>query len=138
MVDWNYWLGRKYDLLAQNAAADTTRAKAGLISANAGANLDTVKAGLLPGQTAADIAESRARANLTNVNAQLAPELAKASEAASYGAGKSSTAQADLYGAQAAGETQLGTALSRYGLTTNPIIQRLLQQLGGLGLPGSQ
>lgn len=133
-MDWNYWLGRKYAILGQQADADTTRANAGLISANADANLTNVKAGLLPGQTAADIAESEARANLTNVNAKLAPGLAKASEAASYGSAKANTAQAGLYGAQTAGENQANTTLNSLGLQTNPIIQRLIQRLGALGL----
>lgn len=133
-MDWNYWLGRKYTDLDMNAAADTTRAQAGLISANAGANLDTVKAGLLPGQTAADIAEAQARANLTNVNANLAPGLAKASEAQSYGSAAANNAQGTLYGAQATGETQTNESLNKLGLTTNPIIAQMLKRLGGLGL----
>jgi hypothetical protein len=132
-MDWDYWLGRKYDLLGQNAAADTTRAQAGLISANAGANLDTVRAGLLPGQTEADIAESKARANLTNVNASLAPGLAKASEASSYGGAKANIAQAGLYGAQTTGENQANDSLGKLGLTSNPIIQQLIKRLGGYG-----
>lgn len=137
-MDWNYWLGRKYALLGQNADADTTRANAGLISANAGANLDTVKAGLLPSQTAADIAESGARTNLTNVNATLAPSLAKASEAASYGSAAANTAQGKLYGSQTTSEEQANQSLQSLGLTTNPIIQQLIKRLGGLGLSTAQ
>lgn len=133
MVDWDYWLGRKYAGLDQQAAADTTRANAGLISANAGAHLDTVKAGLLPSQTAADIAESNARARLTNVNATLAPDLAKASEASSYGGAKANVAQASLYGAQTNAESQASQSLSALGLSANPIIQQLLKRLGGYG-----
>lgn len=133
-MDWNYWLGRKYDLLGQNTAADTARAQAGLISANSGAALDTVRAGLLPGQTAADIAESKARANLTAVNATLAPGLAKASEAASYGSAKANVAQAGLYGAQTTAEEQSSDTLGKLGLTSNPIILQMLKRLGGLGL----
>ena len=68
-MDWNYWLGRKYDLLGQNAAADTTRAQAGLISANAGANLDTVRAGLLPAESRANLGLTAAQAALAAANA---------------------------------------------------------------------
>lgn len=135
-MDISYWLGRKYDLLAQNAAADTTRANAGLVSANAGANLDTVRAGLLPGQTAADIANTNAQARLTNTNATLAPGLAKASEAASYGGANANNEQAKVYGAQAIGENQTnGLIKGAFGGDSN--ILKILQALR-LGLAPSQ
>lgn len=133
-IDWNSLLARKYDILGQQAAADTTRAQAGMIDANANANLSGVKAGLLPGQTAADIEEAKARANLTNVQATTAPGLAKASEAASYGSANANNAQSKLYGAQTVGETQASSILGG-GLTSNPIVQALIRRLSG-GLTG--
>lgn len=137
MVDWDALLARKYDLLAQNANADTTRANAGLVTANADANFTGVRAGLLPRQTDADIAEANARTNLTNVQAQQAPGLAKASEAASYGSASANTAQGLLYGAQTTAEGQNSGILSRIlGGDTN--VAKVLQALRGLGLTTGQ
>jgi hypothetical protein len=66
-MNWDYWLGRKYDLLGQNA-------QAGLISANANANLDNVRAGLLPNESAANVAEQQARtAGTLETNKTIAP-----------------------------------------------------------------
>lgn len=75
MADINYWLGRKYALLAQNADADTARAGAAVTSANASANLDTVRAGILPQQAASEIALQGAQTRLTGEQAKIvAPE----------------------------------------------------------------
>lgn len=75
MADINYWLGRKYALLAQNADADTARAGAAVTSANASANLDTVRAGILPQQAASEIALQGAQTRLTGEQTKIvAPE----------------------------------------------------------------
>lgn len=83
----------------------------------------------------ANAAEAKSRANLTDVNAGLAPELAKASEAASYGGAKANIAQAGLFGSQTTAEDQLNALVGNGGLVSNPIIQSLLSKLGGGGLP---
>jgi hypothetical protein len=101
-----------------------------MISANSGAALDQVRAGLLPSQTAADIAEAKARTNATNVTADLAPGLAKASEAQSYGNAYANRQQGGLYGAQTSGELQDQQISPSLGMVGNSIIQRLRQQLG--------
>lgn len=67
-MDWNYWLGRKYGIMQQNANADTTRANAGMLSAQAGANFDNVRAGLLPAESKANIGLTAAQTGLTNAN----------------------------------------------------------------------
>jgi hypothetical protein len=121
-MDWNYWLGRKYELLQQNAAADTTRANAGLISANAGANLDTVKAGLLPDQAAADIAQQREQTKYIGPLAQSTIGLQKR--------------QGDYYGAQ--GGLANSEAAKNTILTQPSSYQDYLRQLGlgGFSRPG--
>lgn len=81
----------------------------------------------------ANTLDATARANLTNVNAKLAPGLADASEAASYGSGKASTAQAGLFGAQTTAEDQLNQSLTKLGIGGNPIIKALVGRLGGSG-----
>jgi hypothetical protein len=136
-MDWNYWLGRKYAQGQQEADANTTRANAGLITANADANLANVRAGLLPGQTAADIGLTKAQTGSVNVNTELAPGLAKASEAASYGRAKADTAQAGVYGAQGTGENQLNTMFSKAVGGDSTALQ-LLSLFFGRGLPSQQ
>ena len=58
-------LGRKYSILQQQANAQTSQAGAAVTSANAAAGLDRVKTQLLPGETAAGIGLTNARAGLT-------------------------------------------------------------------------
>lgn len=65
------WLARKYNILAQQAAADTTRADAAMISAQAAAKLDTTRAELLPTESAAAVALQRAQAALTSNQAKV-------------------------------------------------------------------
>lgn len=81
----------------------------------------------------ANTLDATARANLTNVNAKLAPGLASASEAASYGSAKQSTASAGLLGSQTTAEDQLNQSLTKLGISTNPIIKSLVGRLGGTG-----
>lgn len=79
-------------------------------------------------------AEAKSRSNLTDVNATLAPGLAAASEAASYGSAKANTAQAGLFGSQTTAEDQLNQSLGKLGIGSNPIIKALVGRLGGFGL----
>jgi hypothetical protein len=76
-MDWNYWLGRKYDIQQQTANADTARAGGFVTQSNAAAGLDLVRAGLLPAQTKADINLSAAQAALAGANARNVDETTK-------------------------------------------------------------
>lgn len=83
-VDFNYFLGRKYALLAQNADADTQRANASTLTAQTGATvgaaqaaLDNIRARLMPGESAANVRRMNAEANLTNNQAQTVIPLAQ-------------------------------------------------------------
>lgn len=84
MVDMNYWLGRKYALLQQQADAGTTSANAGAVQANAAAEaarasagLTRTQTGLLPAESLATIAQTRANTRLLNEQAAIvAPESA--------------------------------------------------------------
>lgn len=69
-MDWNYWLGRKYDIMQQGQ--DTARQ-----GMQADANLTNVRAGLLPAQTKADIGLTSAQALLANANARNVDETTR-------------------------------------------------------------
>lgn len=133
-IDWSYWLGRKYDVMQQNANADTTRANAGMISANAGANLDKVRAGLLPAESAANIGLTNAQAANTNEQTKYVGPRAKADIYAT-------TNQGSLYGAQTVGESQLNrlSSIKLGGLGDSTLESRLREILAhvGLGLPAN-
>lgn len=133
-MDWDYWLGRKYDIMQQNANADTTRANAGAVSAAAGANLDKVRAGLLPAESAANIGLTRAQAANTAEQTKYVGPRAKADIYAT-------TNQGSLYGAQTVGESQLNR-LSDFklgGLGNSTLESKLRDILSrvGLGLPAN-
>lgn len=119
-MDWEYWLGRKYDLLGQNAAADTTRANAGMISAQAGANLDTVRAGLLPSQTRSDIALQRAQANLAAATAAQQNEETKYIGRKALADIFNTTAQGGLYNEEAGARKRMGYGFPISGSSLSP------------------
>lgn len=134
--DFGSALARKYDILQQNANTEASRAASAGLEAGANANFTNVRAGLLPGQTAADINETKARTNQINVNANLAPGLAQASEASSYGAAARDKASALNLGAETSGLMQDQSALSK-ALGGDSQVLRILQYLRGYGMPSS-
>lgn len=76
--DINYWLGRKYAILAQQADAGTVSANATAQNANtnaivgaASANLDRTRATLMPGESASTIGLQGAQAGLLRNQAQV-------------------------------------------------------------------
>lgn len=80
-VDFNYFLNRKYALMAQNADADTSRASSAAISAVAGAeaaraaaNVDNVRAGLMPAESQSQIGLQTAQGRVFNAQADLIPQ----------------------------------------------------------------
>lgn len=68
-MDWNYWLGVKYGLLGQHAAADVTRSNASANEANANANVANIRAGLMPAESSANLALTGAQTQSTLANA---------------------------------------------------------------------
>lgn len=77
-VDFNFFLNRKYALLAQQADAGTTNAASGAITANAqagalgaAAGLDRVRTKLMPAESAATIAQQGAQTNLLTQQASV-------------------------------------------------------------------
>jgi hypothetical protein len=130
-MDWNYWLGRKYDLLGQNAAADTTRAQAGLISANAGANFDAVRAGLLPAESKSNIGLQAAQAGLAAANARNTDETTKYIAPLARSSIGLNSAQSKNLGAEAAFTGSRATSVdqvNRLGINIGDILR-----LGFLG-----
>lgn len=71
MVNFNYFLQRKYALLKQQADAGTANAQSNAVASNAAAGLDRTRANLLPKQTAAEIAQSGAQTNLLREQASI-------------------------------------------------------------------
>lgn len=75
MVNFNYFLKQKYQLLRQQADAQTQNANTNQTAAQAAARLDNVRATLLPDESAANIAQTRAQASLLGEQAKVvAPE----------------------------------------------------------------
>lgn len=84
-VDFNYFLARKYAIMQQQAdagseqaRATTTNAATAAMTGAAAANLDNVNAGLRPGESAANVALTRAQTGLTANQAQTVIPLARA------------------------------------------------------------
>lgn len=102
------WLKRKYDLLAQQADADTLRS-------GADANLNNVRAGLLPAESAANIDLTGAQAGLARSNAANVDETTKFVAPIARANIFNTRAQGGLYGQQAAGEYQLNRMSPRAG-----------------------
>lgn len=71
MPDMDYWLGRKYALLQQQADAATTGAQAGAQASLAAAGLTRAQTSVLPVQTDAAIAQQRANTNLLTQQASV-------------------------------------------------------------------
>lgn len=150
-MDWNYWLGRKYAAIDQNAAADTARSQAAVTEANANANLTNVRAGLLPAESKATIGLTQAQTQAQQANAlqtntetkyigpkTLADIMATKAQAGLYGN------QGSYYGALSAGEGITNNALKNYdprlvnsGDPNNPLVQRV-RAAWGLGGSGAQ
>lgn len=112
MADINYWLGRKYALLAQNAAADTARAGAAVTSANASANLDAVRADILPKQAASEIALQGAQTRLTGEQANIVAPESRARIGLIGSETGLNRAQTGLVGAQTASQRRLNRQIS--------------------------
>lgn len=70
MAGIDYWLGRKYAILQQQADASTTSAVAGANQANSSANLNNVNARLAPTTAASENALRAANTNLIGLQAQ--------------------------------------------------------------------
>src|SRR4051812_9523596 len=125
-VDFNAYLAQKYAIMQQQANADTTRAGAGLLSAQAGAKLDTVRAGLLPGESAANVAQTRAQTQgLLEQNKYIGP-LAQSTIGLQGSAAKQNLSQSALYGSQAEGENLINKSGGWLDL-----LQKLRQQQAG-------
>lgn len=84
-VDFDYFLGRKYALLQQQANATTSNAEATMknaatnaLAASAAANLDNTRAKLLPAESAASIGQTLASTGLTNEQAKYFGPVAEA------------------------------------------------------------
>lgn len=151
-MDWNYWLGRKYAAIDQNAAADTARSQAAVTEANANANLTNVRAGLLPAESKATIGLTEAQTQAQQANAlqtntetkyigpkTLADIMATRAQAGLYGA------QSGYYGAQTAGENILNKGLTTFSpralpstldqSSGNPLVDAYRRSVLGWGLP---
>lgn len=107
MLDWAGLLGRKYDILQQQA--DTQR-----MGMRADANLANVRAGLLPIESKANVGLTEAQTGFTDANAGLATSRARATDEEAKYIGPiakanigESQARGRLYGSQATGEDQL-------------------------------
>lgn len=82
MADMDYWLGRKYAILQQEADAGSTSAQAGATAAQSGAELTRAQAAgvraqnaYIPQVTLANIAQTQANTNLIGEQARvIAPE----------------------------------------------------------------
>lgn len=125
-INWGGLLARKYDIMQQQANADTTRAGAGLITAQSGANLDNVRAGLLPNESAANIAEQQARQRNLDATTKYVGPLALSTIGLQKQQGRVYGAQAGLYDSETEGNNILnrGTAFDRF----------LAQMRGGYGM----
>jgi hypothetical protein len=104
MIDWGYWLDRKYANMEQDVANRG-------IGLRAAANLDNVRAGLLPKESAANIGLTNAQAGLAGANARnveagipYVGRIAEAGIAETQNRGR-------LYGSQATGEDQLNQGM---------------------------
>jgi hypothetical protein len=123
-MDWDYWLGRKYAALDQNAAADTTRAQAGL---DLGQRRREPRCG--QGRPAAGPdhcghrrGESAREPHQRQREARSRPRQGVRGGELRQRQGQ--LAQAGLFGAQTTAESiSSNDSLGRIGMTTNPIIQ---------------
>lgn len=68
--DMNFWLGRKYALLQQQADAGTQNANTAAMTGKAAARVDNTRADLMPAESAASIAKSRAETGLLGQQTQ--------------------------------------------------------------------
>lgn len=100
MINFAALLGRKYDILQQQA--DTAR-----LGMQASANLDTVKAGLLPAESRANVNLNTAQAGLVGATTRQQDEETKTIAPLARASIAQSGAQTRLIGAQATGEEQL-------------------------------
>lgn len=143
-MDWAGLLDRKYNILQQNANANTTQAQADAsraasfgLTSGAEANLTNIRAGLMPAQAQADIGEAQAR------TAQDQALAAQTQTETKYIGPKTladialARAQGGLYGSEAARNTRLGFGFN-FGLGggTNPLDAMHARMLGGFGLGG--
>ena len=127
-VDFNYFLNRKYALLAQNADATTQNAASGAITANAqalsataSAGLDNVRAKVMPDEVASQI-------RLQNAQGQLYGEQAKV-------VAPESRARIGQIGAETRYTTLNGDFLMKDKLTPGPQIGGALSSVLGGAAP---
>lgn len=71
MPSIDYWLGRKYAILQQQANATTTNASSSATAANAAAALDLTRSRLLPAESAANVGQTQAQTNLLGEQAKV-------------------------------------------------------------------
>jgi hypothetical protein len=125
-VDWNALLQQKYAILQQQADAATR-------TANASANLDQARANVVPGESAANIAQTRANTDLIGQQAKYFGPTALANidlTRANVGLAKANTAEST---ARVGYTNQQTTGLS--------LLNRLYDlpdpgsSLGGSGMP---
>lgn len=100
MINWNYWLGRKY----ANMEQETANRGAGL---QAQAKLDTVKAGLLPAESAASIGLTQANTGLARAETARTNETTKTIAPLASASIFETRSRGRLLGEQATGEGQL-------------------------------
>lgn len=100
MINFAALLGRKYDILQQDA--DTSR-----LGMRASANLNTVRAGLLPAESKAGIGLTTAQTALAGANARNVDETTKTIAPLANASIGLSGSQGRLYGAQATEQEQL-------------------------------
>lgn len=63
-IDFDYYLGRKYAILQQQADAGTVQSNASANAANAAASLDAARALTVPAESAANVGQTRANTKL--------------------------------------------------------------------------
>jgi hypothetical protein len=123
-VDFNYYLGRKYALLqqqadatSQTADATTKNAATNAVAASAAANLDNTRATLLPGESKAGIAKTQAETGLLGEQTRLFEPTALANIANT----NASTFKTGIE----------GSVLRREGLMERSILPESLQSVMG-------
>lgn len=104
------------DLIAQKYAIQQQEANARSNALNASAAVDTAKAAELPAESAANVAETRARTGTLNTTNRFLPFTLGSSALASMGQASLSNAEATKTGVETKGLLQLQQPFSAAGL----------------------
>lgn len=117
-VDFNFWLGRKYALLQQQADATTKNADSTAIASGAAANLDNTRAGLMPAESAATVKKMGAETGLIGEQTKvIGPEALARIAQMNAGAGLDNVNAA---------------VITRKGLTEQPIMDESIRNVLGM------